>query len=119
MNQQFQVPPGAKPGDYVQVPLSNGTIVTAIIPDGAHVGDTVNIPIPGQTVLRNDTADCLDATASLNKLAYCNTFTVSRVISAFCLALCLGIVATVVHFIHLTTGNSLFFFNPASCSSKN
>ena len=105
---QVQIPTNAKPGDTISQQMNNGTAVVFTVPPGAGPGAIIQIPIQNQTVSQNNNNN-LNSLNENNKLDFCNTFTCTRVMMAFCLAFCLGIVATIVHILFVATGNILIF----------
>ena len=107
---QVQIPQNAAVGDEFLQTLSNGVTVSVTVPPGAQEGDIVDIvvPLPNADVGAEDKS-AVDDLNSMNTLPFCTTFTITRVLSAFCLAVCLGIVATVVHVLSIQTSSVALF----------
>ena len=94
---QIQIPQNAQVGDEFLQTLSNGVTVGVTVPPGAKGGDLVNIAISLQNAEGGtEDGNALTTMNNANKLPFCTAFTITRVVSAFCLAICLGVVATVL-----------------------
>ena len=107
---QVQIPQSAQEGDEFLQTLSNGVTVSVTVPPGAQGGDivTIAVSLPNAEGGAED-GNALNAINNANKLPFCTAFTITRVASAFCLAVCLGVVATVVHVLSIATSSVPLF----------